>query len=230
MENRNLAKALIGFLMYVFLVPALLFIAAGTLRWPMAWVYTAALLASTLLSRLVVLIKNPDTLQERANFTSTENTEKWDRLLVMWVGLFGPMLLMVVAGLDHRYGWSGGLPRWLQSLGAVLVIAGYGVAVWAMIVNKYFSAVVRIQEDRGHTVVKRGPYRLVRHPAYAGAVWAGLAFPLMLDTLWVFIPAVVLVGAVLVRTAKEDDMLKEKLAGYKAYSAETRYRIFPGIW
>ena len=230
MKTKSFLSALVGFWLYIFLVPALLFIAAGTLRWPMGWVYAVSLLTSTILSRLVVLFKNPDTLKERANFSSAQDTEPWDRLLVFWVGLIGPMVMVVVAGLDHRFGWSGGVPGWLQILAAVLLVVGYGAAVWAMIVNKYFSAVARIQEDRGQTVMKSGPYRIVRHPSYGGAVLAGLAFPLMLDALWCFLPALLYIAAVLVRTAKEDAMLVEKLAGYRAYTQETRYRLFPGIW
>ena len=117
-QSRNLVRAVIGFTLYIFFVPALLFIAAGTLSWSMAWVYVGLLLASTLGSRLIVHKRNPDTLRERARFTSSEGTKPWDRFLVMIVGLFGPMLTMLVAGLDRRFGWSGNVTPVVQWLAA----------------------------------------------------------------------------------------------------------------
>ena len=229
-QTRNLVRAVIGFTLYIFFVPALLFIAAGTLRWPMAWIYIALLLVSTLGSRLIVFKRNPDTLRERARFTSSEGTKPWDRLLVIIVGLFGPMLIMLVAGLDRRFGWSGGVTLEIQWLAALLVALGYGLAVWAMIVNPYFSAVVRIQDDRGQVVVKSGPYRIMRHPSYAGSILASLALTFMLETLWALVPTVIMSVAVIIRTGMEDLMLRDELAGYEDYTKETRYRLFPGIW
>ncbi|MGD9001792.1 MAG: isoprenylcysteine carboxylmethyltransferase family protein [Anaerolineae bacterium] len=230
MQTRHLIRAIIGFALYLFLVPALLFISAGTLNWPMAWLYVALLFASTLGSRLIVLKRNPDTLRERARFTSSQGTKTWDRVLVMIVGLFGPMATMVVAGLDHRWGWSVIVPQTAQLLAALVVAAGYGLAVWAMVENRYFSAVARIQKDRGQEVVTTGPYRVVRHPSYAGAILASLALPLMLDALWSLIPALLLVVAVVVRTALEDQMLMADLEGYQRYALRTRCRLGPGLW
>jgi protein-S-isoprenylcysteine O-methyltransferase Ste14 len=220
----------IGLLLYLFLVPALLFVAAGTVSWPMAWVYVALLLASTVGSRLIVFKRNPDTLRERARFTSSEGTKSWDRVLVMIVGLFGPMVVAIVAGLDHRWGWSAVVPFGIQVLGALVIAAGYGLAVWAMVENAYFSSVARIQEDRAQKVVSSGPYRIVRHPSYAGALVAALALPFMLDALWALIPAAMLGAVLVLRTALEDRMLGEELAGYQRYMARTRYRLVPGLW
>ena len=224
------ARAVIGFLLYTLLVPALLFVAAGTVDWPLAWVYVALLLASTLGSRLIVLMRNPDTLRERARFTSSEDTPAWDRILVLVVGLLGPMVTMLIIGLDHRFGWSGLVPDWAQIVATLLVAGGYGLAVWAMIVNRYFSAVARVQKDRGQTVVRDGPYRYVRHPSYAGAIVASLALPVMLDALWALIPALGMSIAVIIRTRLEDLLLMRKLDGYRSYARETTYRLIPGIW
>ena len=196
----------------------------------MAWVYVILLLLSTLGSRLIVLLRNPDTLRERARFTASEGTQSWDRVLVPIVGLFGPMVVMIVAGLDRRFGWSGSISRIWQYLAALVVAGGYGVAVWAMVVNRFFSAVARIQRDRGQTVVTSGPYRMVRHPSYAGALLASLALPIMLDTLWAMVPALVMVVALVLRTGLEDRMLREGLDGYQEYAKKTPYRLVPGVW
>lgn len=230
MEARQTIRAVVGFALYILLVPALLFIAAGTTDWPMAWVYVALLLASTLGSRLMVLTRNPDTLRERARFTSSEGTKPWDRVLVPVVGLLAPMAMMLVAGLDRRYGWSTIVPEAVQVLATLVVAAGYGISVWAMVENRYFSAVARIQKDRAQEVVTSGPYRVVRHPSYAGALLASLALPLMLDALWALIPGMVMVVALIMRTRLEDQMLREELAGYQSYAEETPARLVPGVW
>ncbi|MGB8982755.1 MAG: isoprenylcysteine carboxylmethyltransferase family protein, partial [Anaerolineales bacterium] len=89
---------------------------------------------------------------------------------------------------------------------------------------------VRIQHERGHQVVSTGPYRFVRHPGYAGALWGYLAIPLLLDSAWAFLPAILLNGALVLRTALEDKTLQAELPGYKEFARKTRYRLFPGIW
>jgi protein-S-isoprenylcysteine O-methyltransferase Ste14 len=133
MQTKQTIRAVIGFALYLFFVPALLFVSAGTTNWPMAWVYVVLLLASTLGSRLIVLKRNPETLCERARFTSSEGTKTWDRVLVMIVGLYGPMATMIVAGLDHRWDWSAIVPEVGQYLAALIIAGGYGLAVWAMV-------------------------------------------------------------------------------------------------
>ena len=230
MEKKDVIRAVVGFALYLLLGPALLFVAAGTIDWPMAWVYVAMLLAATLGSRLIVLQRNPETLRERARFTSAEGTKAWDRLLVVIVGLLGPALIALVAGLDHRWGWSAMVPEAAQSLGALAVAGGYSLSVWAMVENPYFSGVARIQEDRGQEPVTSGPYRFVRHPSYAGALVASLALPVMLDALWALVPATFMVAALVVRTGLEDRMLRAELEGYQRYAEETPHRLMPGVW
>lgn len=229
-SGQRMTRAIIGFALYLFLGPALLFIAAGTLNWPMGWAYVGLLLAAMVLSRVVVWLRNPDTLRERAQFTQAEGTREWDRLLVVIVGLFGPLVISIVAGLDHRFGWPPAISAPVQIAGAVALAVGYGLAVWAMIVNRFFSAVARIQADREQTVVTSGPYRIVRHPSYAGAVVAALALPLMLDAVWAIVPELGMIAAVVARTRLEDRMLLDGLDGYKDYAGQTKHRLVPGIW
>ena len=227
----NLKRAAVGFLLYLFLIPAIIFVSAGTTLWPMAWLYVALLLISTLLSRLIVYFKNPDTLLERARYTSPpEDSLPQDRWLSWFIGSVGAIALMIIAGLDFRYGWSPEVPVIYQYLAAALLALGYAFGTWAMVVNRFFSAVVRLQHDRGHTVVTTGPYQFVRHPAYTGSILANLTFPFMLSSYWGLIPALILVVATIYRTKLEDDLLAGGLDGYREYSQIVRYRLVPGLW
>jgi protein-S-isoprenylcysteine O-methyltransferase Ste14 len=146
------------------------------------------------------------------------------------VGLYGPLVLCVVIGLDRRWRWSPPLPLALRLAALVVVAAGMVLAIWAFVANQFFSAVVRVQKDREHAVVTGGPYRLVRHPGYAGGALSYLAVPVMLGTLWAFIPAVLLIVALVVRTALEDKTLQAELPGYAEYAQQTRCRLLPGAW
>jgi protein-S-isoprenylcysteine O-methyltransferase Ste14 len=101
---------------------------------------------------------------------------------------------------------------------------------WAIIENRFFSGVVRIQTDRGHKVVDTGPYRLVRHPGYAGALLAYFLTPILLDSIWAFVPVIFITVALVVRCRLEDETLQAELAGYKEFTQKTRYRLIPGIW
>jgi protein-S-isoprenylcysteine O-methyltransferase Ste14 len=179
---------------------------------------------------LVVWKRSPDTLRERARFASQETTQSWDRILVLIVGLVGPAVTVVVAGLDERLGWSGAVPLAGQIMAALAVAGSCGLAGWAMVVNPFFSAVARLQGDRGQWVVTAGPYRYMRHPSYAGAVVAPVALPFMLDAVWALMPAAGMVAGVAVPTALEDGMLREGLDGYEGYAEQTPYRLIPGVW
>ena len=138
--------------------------------------------------------------------------------------------MLLVAGLQHRFQWPPRLPLLLQLAALILVILGFILGNWTMIVNRFFSAGVRIQRDREQTVVDRGPYAVVRHPAYAGALLTFLALPLMLDALWALLPALLTAVALVLRTALEDRTLQEELDGYTAYARRVRYRLLPGVW
>ncbi len=223
-------RAAIRFLLMLLILCGVLFLAAGTLNWPMGWVYVALTLFATLASRLLALRRHPDLLKERASFAEKRNAKPWDAALVQLVAVIGPAITQIVAGLNYRFGWPPAIPLWLALVALVLVIAGWAIGTWAMVTNRFFSAVVRIQTDRGHTVVADGPYRWVRHPAYAGGVIANLAVPLMLGSAWALIPGVLTAGLTVLRTSLEDRTLQAELPGYADYTQRTRYRLLPGVW
>ena len=215
----------------MFVVAAtVLFGAAGTLAWPMGWGYVVLVSVATLGSRLIILRLSPDTLKERARFARVGGVEPGDRALVLIVAMVGPTAVLLVAGLDHRFAWSPPVAPVVQAIGVAGALAGAALATWAMAANPFFSAVARIQSDRGHVVVSSGPYRWLRHPGYAGSLLATFAIPVLLGSLWALVPAALTAAALVVRTAREDRMLRRQLRGYGTYAASTRWRLFPGIW
>ena len=219
--------ALKGLVAKVF-VAAILFISAGRLSWAMGWAYVGVFLAFDVATALAVLPRSPELLAERE--TIQEGTKGWDKVLVRLAAAYLPMTSWIVSGLDERFGWGPEVPLALQIAALVVVVMGYAVVVWAMAANAFFSATVRIQEDRGHTVATGGPYRYVRHPGYVGAILFQSAAPIMLGSLWGLIPAGLSVPLYVLRTALEDRALQEELDGYKAYTQQTRYRLVPGAW
>ncbi len=223
-------KAILRFMLFLLILPLLLFGLSGQPNWPMAWAYVLIYIGSALASRLILLAKAPDLLSERAQFTQAEGTKSWDTRLVPLIALIGPLVVLVVAAVDRRFSWSPSLPLWLQVTGLVVFVLGTFLGVWAITVNKFFSSVVRIQTDRGHQVITTGPYRFVRHPAYAGNLFSILATSILLGSLWSLIPALLVVIGLVIRTHLEDRDLRRELAGYEAYAQQTHSRLIPGIW
>jgi len=223
-------KQILRFAIFVLVTPMVLFASAGRLDWWMAWAYTGLVIAATRVSRVVVARKNPDLLAERAQASEGEGIKPWDKVIVPLIAIYGPIVTCIVAGLDIGFGWSPQVPLALKLAALIIVELGSVVSTWAMVANKFFSAYVCIQEDRGHTVATGGPYQYVRHPGYAGGLLAWLVTPAMFGSLWAFMPAGIVVFATIIRTALEDKTLLEELNGYRDYAQQVRYRLVPGVW
>lgn len=218
-------------LMVVYLfIPLVLFVCGGDFGWWQAWVYSLLVLAAGVGGRILAERRHPGLLAERQSIESIQEAKRWDKVLAPLMALSVGFPLVIVAGLDHRFGWSPVFPLWLVVLGIFLIALGYALAVWALMENRFFSGVVRIQTDRGHVVCDSGPYRIVRHPGYAGNILPLPGIVLALGSLWTIIPAVVALVIAVIRTALEDRTLKEELPGYKEYARRVRYRLFPGIY
>jgi protein-S-isoprenylcysteine O-methyltransferase Ste14 len=207
-----------------------LFIPAGTLNWPMGWALIGVYLTWTAATALLLIPRCPELLIER--MARRKDAKGWDVALMGVVGLL-TLAKYIVAGLDFRNGWTSNLwpvPIALQIAGLVGAVLGYALTTWAMTVNAYFSKIVRIQDDRGHSVATDGPYRVVRHPGYLGTLAFELGTAVMLGSLWALILGAVSAVLFVVRTALEDKTLQEELAGYREYAQQVRYRLIPGIW
>ncbi|MEW5827799.1 MAG: isoprenylcysteine carboxylmethyltransferase family protein [Chloroflexota bacterium] len=198
--------------------------------WWEAWTFAAVYIFGFAASRRLAARRHPDLIAERARSMGFADAKAWDKVLAPLLSL-GLGLVLVVAGLDARLGWTPlPFPLWAKLAALGLILIGYAFSSWALIENRFFSGVVRIQTDRGHHVVSTGPYRWIRHPGYAGALLTYLVTPVLLGSLWAFAPAILLVAVLVVRTALEDKTLQAELPGYAAYAQRTRYRLVPGIW
>ncbi len=228
--GRTGARGIVPFLAFSLLLPITLFGAAGRLDWGMGWAFVGVMYAVSLGTRLLLLRTTPDLIAERSSSFGRADMKPFDRVLVPLLVLVCPLATWIVAGLQQRFSWPPRVPFWLQVAGLAVILLGAGFSAWAMLVNRYFSAVVRIQSDRGQTVVTSGPYRIVRHPGYAGSAVATAAMPLMLDATWAFVPTVLALAVLVVRTALEDRTLKAELPGYADYARTTRFRLLPGLW
>ncbi len=200
---------------------------AGGLDWFRGWVFIGLLIFGQTLSTLYIGRKDPELLRRRAQIG--QGTKNWDFVLLALFGLTY-LAILVVAAFDAQHHWSK-MTIWLWLIGAGLHVFFVVVITWAMAVNTHFEKTVRIQKDRNHRVIESGPYRIVRHPGYIATILGlVLATPLLLGSWWAFIPAILAMGCLILRTVLEDRTLRQELSGYEAYTRKVHYRLLPGIW
>ncbi|MBM9606249.1 methyltransferase family protein [Desulfopila inferna] len=214
---------------YLF-IPLVLLVCGGDLGWWQAWGYSLLIVAAGPGGRIWAERRHPGLMAERQNMEKAQSAKAWDKVLAPLMALSVSFPLVIVAGLDHRFGWSPAFPLLLIVPGFILIALGYAFAAWALAENSFFSSVVRIQVDRGHVVCDTGPYRFVRHPGYAGNLLALPGIVLALNSMWTLIPAAVALIIAVIRTALEDRTLQKELPGYRDYAQRVRYRLIPGIY
>jgi len=220
----------IGIVAVYLSIPLALLASAGDFGWWQAWVYSLLIVVAGVGGRMWAERRHPGLLAERQSLEKMKNAKTWDKVLAPLMALSLSFPLVIVAGLDHRNGWSPEFPSWLIVPGFILILLGYAFATWALAENRFFSSVVRIQTDRGHLVCDSGPYRFVRHPGYAGNILALPGIVLALGSVWTLIPAAIALIIAVIRTALEDQTLQEELPGYADYARNVRFRLVPGIY
>lgn len=222
---KQYTKALVRMPIFLIFMGAVFVLSSGRFDWWMSWIYLGLMLVHMVVAFIII---DPDLIEERTKIK--KDAKKWDRILVFLMLWIGPLAAWIVAGLDVRYGWTQPFGLSLQILGIVLIVSGYALGEWALAKNRFFSAVIRIQTDRGHRVITDGPYHYIRHPGYAGGILGALGTPLVLGSLWAYIAIGLMIPILVIRTALEDKTLHNELEGYGKYASRTRYRLFPGIW
>jgi protein-S-isoprenylcysteine O-methyltransferase Ste14 len=225
---RGVVRWVIISFIFLLLVAASLFISAGTIKWQMAWFYLLLTVVILVIDAVVLIRISPELLGERSRYQ--KGAKNWDQLLSRLMATIGPLIIWIVSGLDFRNSWTPPLPTWLLIVSSSVIFAGSMLTLWAMASNMFFIGMVRIQDERGHTVIEAGPYGYVRHPGYLGSLFYLIFTPMMLESVWALIPALLTCCIVILRTYLEDNTLKVELPGYKEYAANIHYRLIPGIW
>jgi protein-S-isoprenylcysteine O-methyltransferase Ste14 len=206
---------------------ALLFIPAGRLDWWEAWRFFLAYAVFLIIYLVWGLRNDPEQLAERSR--TAKNVKAWDKVILSVYSVL-LLALLVVAGLDAgRFRWAPASPT-LQLIGWIGTALGGALIGWVITVNTFLSRQVRIQDDRGQVAVTRGPYRVVRHPMYAGIIILFMSVPLVLGSRWALAPGALICALFVLRTALEDRTLRAELPGYNEYAGRVRYRLLPGIW
>lgn len=208
-------------------IAVIILLAAGRWDYWQGWLFISLTILVTGVN-FFVMRKSKDLTAERKN--PGRGIKKWDKLLL---GL-NPLLYfgtLILCGLDAgRFGWSLQFKMFVYILGGILFLLGQATWLWAIRTNRFFSSVVRIQEDRNQNVCQEGPYKVIRHPGYFGRLIFTLATPILLGSLWGLIISGITVILLIVRTKLEDDLLKHQLPGYAKYIEKVKYRLVPGVW
>jgi protein-S-isoprenylcysteine O-methyltransferase Ste14 len=212
---------------WIFIAAVVFFIAAGKFDSIRAWSYIGIYTIGGMGINLLLLRKSPQLLNDRGEIKT--GAKQWDKLIILLYFFLGLIVTPLIAGLDDRWEWHL-LPIAYWYVGVGLYLFSMGFITWPMLYNRFFEGMVRIQEEKNHTVVKTGPYRFVRHPGYVGMLTGAFAMPLAFGSFWGLVPAACMAVVVIIRTWFEDKTLQEELEGYKAYCQEVKYRLIPYLW
>jgi protein-S-isoprenylcysteine O-methyltransferase Ste14 len=220
-------KAIVATYVGVLLFAALVFLGAGTIAYRQGFLYLALALIGTTLSHILVPAGSTLTGDRVREAPAGQG---WDKRLLGAFFLVN-IVTFVTAGMDSgRFHWTGTVPVGVTVAGALLMLLGQVLFAVAKRENAFFSSTVRIQAERGHKVCDTGLYRVVRHPGYLGMLMSLLAFPLVMNSYWAFVPAGIGAMLMLTRTVLEDRFLAEELSGYRDYATRTRSRLLPGLF
>jgi protein-S-isoprenylcysteine O-methyltransferase Ste14 len=206
---------------------AMLRFSAGTNNWVWMWVFLLTYVCGILFVAQLFLRKIPETIAKRSE---SNEVKGWDKVIGGLWTLTHFFLLLIVAGLDFRFGWSRSFPLWLHWLGLAAFSLGFALFCWALYENASFSTVVRVQADAGQCVCSSGPYGYVRHPGYTGLILQSLGSALTLGSWGALIAAAAAIFLLVWRTSLEDATLQKELPGYNEFTRKTRFRLLPGIW
>lgn len=223
MNGKLFLQAVAKFLSGLVLVGVLLFVPAGTLAWPDAWLLIGILFVPMFTAGLILLKKNPELLKKRLNAREEQGEQQ------QVIALSGLMFAsaFVAAGLNFRFGWIL-LPRWIPITAAVLFLAAYALYAEVLRENAYLSRTIEVQENQ--KVVDTGLYGIVRHPMYMTTLLLFLMMPLVLGSVLSFVILLFYIPLIAKRIRNEEEVLKKGLDGYRDYMEKVRYRLIPFVW
>ena len=222
-----MARMLVQTLVWFIVLGLLLFVPAGRLDWWQAWTFFAVMASTNLPIGVWLARHDPALLKERMVTVGIAEVRPWDRvyMTVLLVGMHGWFAFM---------GWEARAPSpwpaWVNLLGGAGIVLCMFIAWRTFRVNSFAAATVKVQGERGQTVISTGPYAIVRHPLYAGAAFWMFGMPLLIGTPWDLLGSVIVMGVVAVRALGEERMLAAELPGYTDYMKRVRWRLLPGVW
>ena len=219
-------KAFAGLLFLFVAMAMLLFVPAGTTGYWQAWTFLAVYFASSLALSLYLMIADPALMQRRMRGGPTAEKQPVQKI-IMTITSLGFVGLLVVPALDHRFAWSQMSPT-MALAGDVLVGIGWLAIFFVFRENSFSSATIELAPDQ--KVISTGPYALVRHPMYAGALVMLLGIPIALGSWWGILVLAAILPALIWRLFEEEKFLAQNLAGYVEYQNRVRYRLIPTIW
>jgi len=219
-------KALLSVPALTAVVGAIIFVAAGTMHYWQAWLYLLVFMLVSLFIT-IYLVKNDPELLKRRMRGGPQAEQRTSQKIIMLFTSVAFIALVVVPGLDRRFGWTL-VPIVLVILGDALVAIGFYFIFLVYKENSYTSATIEVAADQ--KVIDTGPYKFVRHPMYASALLYLLGTPLALASYWGLIPFVTIIPFLMWRLMDEESMLKKELPGYSQYQQRVRRRLLPGIW
>ena len=221
---KNLKRRIIlTFIASFAVIAVLLFAPAGTLYYWQAWAFIAVIFAPALFVTVYFLKRSPEFLERRLDYKEKEITQK----RIMGIGTVVFFLGFVVAGLDIRFGWSD-VPALVAIASDAVILASYYIVFLTFKENPFAARTVEVFE--GQKVIDTGPYAVVRHPMYAGAIPMYFFIPLALGSYWALLAFVPALAIIILRLLDEEKVLKRGLPGYEEYCQKVRYRLLPGVW
>jgi protein-S-isoprenylcysteine O-methyltransferase Ste14 len=224
--GRDEWQAMISLAITLVVMGVVMFWPAGTFAWPNGWWFIASFRVAMAISIVVLWRLNPEIFAARKGIAA--GTKAWDYVFLVLV-LGGFVAILPVAGFDYRFGWSQ-LPGPVVVAGHGVMLIGFAGTAWAQAVNRHFEPSVRIQSDRGHTVISSGPYAYIRHPGYVFGSLMAIGVALALGSGRALFPALLVMMGLVARTVLEDAMLQAELAGYAEYARRVKARWLPGVW
>ena len=223
MDSKLFIRAVTRFFAGLLIVGLLLFLPAGTLRYPQAWILIGILFVPMFTAGLIMMKKNPELLKKRLNVKEKETEQKE---VILFSGLMF-LASFILAGFSFRFGWLM-LPFSVSIIAVIVFLAAYALYAEVLRENTYLSRTIEVQEDQ--KVIDSGLYGIVRHPMYMATVLLFLAMPLVLGSVISFLIMLCYIPIIAKRIRNEEQVLVEGLTGYEEYRKKVKYRLIPFIW
>ena len=219
-------RALAGLVQLLVIMAVLIFVPAGTLDYPRAWMFLAVFFTPVLAITIYLMKNDPKLLERRISAGPGAEKEKGQKI-IQFLAMTDFIAVMLVPAFDHRFAWSS-VPPGLVVAGDIIVVLGFLIVFLVFKENTFTSAIIELSTEQ--KVISTGPYALVRHPMYIGALIMLVGVPLALGSWWGLLTVVPMTLVIVWRLLDEEKFLAKNLAGYSEYQNAVRYRLLPLVW